>query len=218
MSTLRPLIAITQRVEHVPGREEVRDSLDRAWALFMDACGCALFPMPTETPRCADVLDAAGVGGIILSGGNSLVSTGAQDADATRDRLEAELIDYALERGLPLVGVCRGMQMLCHHLTGKPLVPVVGHAGSRHPLMCAPGAAEAGVCRSSVNSYHDFGVGAADIAPRLTVLAQSSDGIAEATVSACGRMMGIMWHPEREFPFNEADVALFRKMFTAGGR
>ena len=218
MSVSRPLIAISQRVEHVPERGEVRDCLDRAWVRFMNVCGCSLFPVPTDTPRCAEVLDAVGVAGIILSGGNSLLSTGAADADATRDGLEAELIDYAQNRGLPLLGVCRGMQMLCLHLAGGPLVPASGHAGSRHSLLCASEASETDVCRRTVNSFHDFGVRAADIASRFDVLAQSREGLAEAVVSPCGRLLGIMWHPEREHPFDASDVALFMKHFISGGR
>ncbi|WP_034619303.1 gamma-glutamyl-gamma-aminobutyrate hydrolase family protein [Oleidesulfovibrio alaskensis] len=217
MTVQTVLIAISQRVEHVAGRAEVRDCLDRSWSLFMDRCGCALFPVPSHTADVGAALDAAGVSGVILSGGNSLSCTGAPDADMVRDRLEAGLIGYAQARGLPVAGVCRGMQMLCRHLSGVVPVPVTGHAGTRHALLCSPQALRHGIHRTEVASYHDYGIPSAALAGHFHVLAQSQDGMAEAVLSLCGGMLGIMWHPERGQPFDEGDVELFSNLFNAGG-
>ena len=76
---------------------------------------------------------------IVLSGGNNIGEFNL------RDQTEAQLIKYAKHKGLPLLGICRGMQMLAH-FHGSVIQPLKGHVGTRHNLE--------GEVNWSVNSFH----------------------------------------------------------------
>lgn len=209
---MRPLIAITQRVKTVEGVNEVRECLDIQWVRFLDACGAEMVPLPTYCSHVEEWLDRLDVSGIILSGGNSHASLGTNDGCSDRDALEETLIQLARSKGIPLLGVCRGMQVIGHHY-GARLVPVKGHVALRHSLELVGNEELVDVDDTSVNSFHDFGIAAKDMPLSLKELARSSDGIVEALVSDGGECKGIMWHPEREDPFKAADIKLFQSFF-----
>ncbi len=209
----RPLVAMTQRVHSVPERGESWDCLDARWAGFMDACGFDLVPVPTRAADVETFLTRLDVRGVVLSGGGSLAHLNPDDATPEREALENRLIAYARDRKLPLAGVCRGMQMLCHVLGGG-MVRVPGHVAVSHGLR--PASPLLGHDR--VNSFHEYGI-AADALPRsLDVIALSPDGLAEAFLSRDGLCLGVMWHPERVAPFDENDIRLFRDFLSGRTR
>lgn len=196
MSTL---VAVTQRVDVSQTRER-RDALDQNWPRFLAACGLQAVPLPNH-PSATALFDRAGCGGLILSGGNDLSFYGGDAPE--RDANEARLVDLAVARDLPVLGVCRGMQFLLHGW-GVPLSVVDGHVGKPH-LVTGP------LGSRLVNSYHRYG--ARDAAPGLSVLARSPDGGIECVRHDRLPHLGIMWHPEREDPFRDEDVALVREHF-----
>ena len=211
---MRPLIAITQRVCPLPDRNEVRDCLDVNWVRFLDRCGMDMIPLATRQPDCRDYLERLGVSGIILSGGNSVEGAGESDHFSERDRLEMELIAYALEKELPLVGVCRGMQMLCHYFGGN-LTRVEGHVATRHMLHANSSDFAIPMDGYEVNSYHEYAIMRDAVPAGLEIMAESDGEIVEAVVSRIGKNVGIMWHPEREIRFRDADVQLMKAIFNS---
>lgn len=195
MSSL-PVIAVSQRVDILSARGETRDALDQRLIKWMIALGATPLPVPnTLGERLADWLAQFSPVAVVLSGGNDI------GMSAERDRTEAFLIDHAAAEGLPLLGICRGMQMLAHH-AGGPLVRLSGHAGTRHPLR----GEVAGVRGEAieVNSFHDWGLG--DCPPGYRALATAPDGTLEAMRHNERRWEAWMWHPEREAPFSAADL------------
>ncbi|MEE1905364.1 gamma-glutamyl-gamma-aminobutyrate hydrolase family protein, partial [Pseudomonas inefficax] len=81
---------------------------------------------------------------------------------AERDSTETTLLSQAESRRLPVLAVCRGLQMLNHFLGGE-LVPLSGHAGCMHPVFPV-GIDERFERYVEVNSFHNWG-----IAPREVV-------------------------------------------------
>jgi putative glutamine amidotransferase len=129
--------------------------------------------------------------------------------DSARDTFELAAVDRALAIGLPLLGICRGLQVLTVALGGR-LYQDVQTAGFGnhwdeenaftpvHGIRSAPGslAARALAGRDQVNSVHHQAV--ADPGPHLTATAWSDDGLIEAVEAADGRpVLGLQWHPER---------------------
>ena len=132
----------------------------------------------------------------MLSGGNDI------GAFPQRDATETYLLDWAARGRKPVLGICRGMQMMAVH-GGGSLVPVTGHVRVYHDL--DDGGSPAGwPCR--VNSYHDFAI--AESPPPYTVLARAADGTIEAFGHVDLPWEGWMWHPERD-PVRWQDIQRF---------
>lgn len=187
-------VALTQRRWTDPVTREVRRGLDERWGSFAAACGFLPVPLPIEADAALQLL--AFCDGLILTGGDSLAEYGGDDP--ARDELERTLLRHCDESGTPVIGVCRGMQLLAVD-AGATLRPVEGHVAVRHPVDGDP-------ARSSVNSYHRWSV-PADLAGTTHTWA----GTAEA-LRAPGRA-ATMWHPEREDPYDEQDLQLYRDLF-----
>jgi gamma-glutamyl-gamma-aminobutyrate hydrolase PuuD len=195
------LIAISQRVAVDTQFGERRNCLDQLWTKFMMACGLTPIAVPNEAEAARSLCGALSLSGILLTGGNDLSAYGGDAPE--RDTTENALIDIAQDRTLPVLGVCRGMQMIQHRL-GIRLERVTGHVARRQVISIHGKPAE-------VNSYHDFG--ATETRPPLEAWAYADDGVVKAVRHANGRIMGIMWHPERLSPFAPRDISFFQQFF-----
>lgn len=200
MSRLR--LAVTQRCDLVAGRDEMRDALDRRLTGLLWELGFLPLPLASGVAAPADYLAALAPDGIVLSGGNDIGSAPARDA------LEHAALDYAAVHGLPVLGLCRGLQFL-NHYQGGCLRPVNGHTAVRHrvrgPLVGDDG--------REVNSYHGYGTLDADLGSDLVSVAWADDGVVEALRHRERPWLGIMWHPERDTPVAAADRALIIQHF-----
>jgi putative glutamine amidotransferase len=198
------LVALSQRVAVDPVHGERRDCLDQAWARFLAACGLAPLALPNVEPVALALLGRHDVAGLLLTGGNDLGTLGGDAPE--RDRTELALLEHAERRALPVIGVCRGMQVL-QLRWGIALKAVSGHVQAQQEIAV-------GGLRAQVNSYHRFGTD--DSRAPLEVWARADDGIVKAVRHASLPVTGIMWHPERIEPFASADIALFRRTFAPG--
>ena len=206
-------IGITQRVELVQHYAERRDCLDQRWSTFVWELGYILQPLPNILPaQTHELIDSLSLDAIFLSGGNSLASLNplADDAASERDAFESVLIDKAIERNIPVLGVCRGMQMMNVHLGGA-LKPIEGHSGIRHTLSQAK---QGYHLPETVNSYHSWTIPYQELAKGLMPIAFDSEGNIEAFEHIENKLLGIMWHPERENPFNPLDIKLIKKFLS----
>ena len=195
-------VAITQRVSVVPGYGERRDCLDQAWTKFLAACGLVPVLLPNVTDTALALCERAGIAGLVLTGGNDLAMLGGDAPE--RDAVENAMLDLAERRRLPILGVCRGMQVIQQRFA-IPLRRVEGHLAQRQVIRID------GVPRE-VNSYHHFA--SFDSRPPLDIWAVADDGVVKAIRHSAQPIVGIMWHPERFAPFSPADVVLFRQLFA----
>ncbi|HET7120849.1 MAG TPA: gamma-glutamyl-gamma-aminobutyrate hydrolase family protein [Solirubrobacterales bacterium] len=189
-------------------------------------------PLPPE--RAAEQLEP--LGALVLSGGDD-IGAGLYDgvahprsgaADAERDRWELALLTAAGRRGLPVLGICRGAQLinvarggtLHGHLEGSEAheLDVIG-AAERHLVAVEPGTQLASLLGTEplrVASSHHQGVDL--LGSGLRAGAHAADGVIEALESEDGRELGVQWHPE--FQLDEpAGQPLFDWVVArAGGR
>jgi len=194
-------VAVTQRVSVVPTYSERRDCLDQAWTKFLAACGLLPVLLPNVNEPAMALCEGTGVAGLVLTGGNDLVECGGDAPE--RDAVEFALLDWAERRGLPVLGVCRGMQVIQQRF-GIGLHRVEGHV-ARSQLIRIEGEPR------EVNSFHHFA--ASESRPPLDVWAVADDGVVKAIRHSTLPITGIMWHPERCSPFSPADMELFREVF-----
>src|SRR3989344_5391201 len=110
------LLAISQRVLAAGPGGYRSDLLDQAWFPFLDACGIRALALPNSLSDPETLVKDLGLAGLILSGGNNLSHTvfpqlpELDDTAPDRDRSELALVRAMQAAGLPVVGVCRGMQ------------------------------------------------------------------------------------------------------------
>lgn len=194
---MKPMLALTQRVI-VDARGERRDALDQRWASTCASAGFAIAPLPNHPETATDLIRRLRPAGLILTGGNDLAALGGDAPE--RDATETALLDCAATMGLPVLGVCRGAQVLVH-TEGGTLARVTHHAGTRHGIAH-------GTRRFDVGSYHDWGI--AKLGSGQIAIATADDGSIEGFRSSDGRVRGIMWHPERETPARIVDLDHFR--------
>lgn len=222
-----PLVGVTQRVAEVASYGERRDCLDQAWFEWFSSVGVLGIPLPNVGPRVSEVVDRLGLDALVLSGGNNFTGDAYAKATApvdgafeSRDATEFALVDLALDRGLPLVGFCRGLQALQVHFGGK-LEPTrdssVTHVARDHPITIEDPRLEALATHPIVvNSFHDFGVRADSIAPPLVVFATASDGFVEGLYHPDAPIYGAQWHPERKNTCSEFNSALLHHAIASG--
>ncbi|MBF0627956.1 MAG: gamma-glutamyl-gamma-aminobutyrate hydrolase family protein [Magnetococcales bacterium] len=209
-------VAVSQRVDILADREERRDALDQQLIRWLwDAVGVLPIPVPNLlTPDQLESFDQEqesgllrwltelSVDGIVLSGGNDIGTI------KERDRTERILLAFARERRLPLLGICRGMQMMTV-VAGGRLREVVGHVRTRHRLVFADTGHQA-----DVNSYHNLSI--VDCPPGYDLLSVAEDGVIEAIRHQYLPWEGWMWHPERTMCFDEEDTRRLRQLLILG--
>lgn len=119
-----------------------------------------------------------------------------------RDDWELALVDAALATGVPLLGVCRGMQLLNIALGGTLVQHLDGHAEQpgvfgRHPVKPVPGTRYAALApeETSVPTFHHQAVDR--LGTGLVVSAHAADGTVEAVeLPGTHWVVGVQWHPE----------------------
>ncbi|MGE5491995.1 MAG: gamma-glutamyl-gamma-aminobutyrate hydrolase family protein [Actinomycetota bacterium] len=193
------IVAVSQRVDLFPDRGERRDALDQRLAAWLSLAGYLAAPVPNRLAGDKALLPwltALRPAALLLSGGNDI-------GDAPeRDQTESQMLDYAESRGIPVLGICRGMQMLAAR-AGSPAEPVTGHVRTRHVLT--------GELSGEVNSFHNFGFHHCPDGYLAT--AQAEDGSIEAIRHRELPWEGWMWHPEREPDFSSRDLDRLKALF-----
>ncbi len=179
--------------------------------------------------------------GLVLGGGGDvhprrygepLNGTYVDSIDEERDALELNLLRVCLERDIPVLAICRGIQVLNVGLGGRLRQHLEGHAPRdrndvlTHLVRVRPGSrlweALGQVDALVVNSFHHQGFGPEDLAPSLvaSAWAEPEGWLIEGVESINHRwVVGVQWHPERvhEFPpeSQEAQRRLFRAFVRA---
>lgn len=156
--------------------------------------------------------------GLVLSGGgdvhHSLYGGDPSLCDQVseaRDELEFRLMDIALEKRVPVLGICRGIQILNVFLGGTLAGHIEGHAAfdqggekidRRHPISVLAGTRLHDILRAEnleVNSAHHQAILKEGLGKGLLVSATAEDGTIEAAeLPGEHFVMGVQWHPERD--------------------
>lgn len=206
------IVAITQRIDRIDARNELRDSLDQRMVQWLSQAGVLSVPVSnalvnsnnpskvSEQPALQNWLETVQPNALVLSGGNDIGEY------LQRDVTERYLLSWAKSKKIPVLGICRGLQMIAVW-TGGSLIKVEAHAGVRHVLKAVTKNED---WPAHVNSFHNWGL---ESCPEgFDVMAQAEDGSIEAIRHSVLPWEGWMWHPEREAPFNQIDQMRFRAL------
>ncbi|MEV6294083.1 gamma-glutamyl-gamma-aminobutyrate hydrolase family protein [Streptomyces sp. CA-142005] len=211
--TVRPLIGISTYLE--TGARWGVWELDAALLpagyprLVQRAGGLAAMLPPDAPERAAETV--ARLDALVIAGGPDVdpARYGAEREPRTgppavaRDAWELALIGAALDAGMPVLGICRGMQLLNVALGGTLVQHLEGHAEvvgvfGGHPVKPVPGSLYAGIVpeETTVPTYHHQAVDR--LGAGLVPSAYAADGTVEAVELPAERgwVLGVQWHPE----------------------
>ncbi len=227
---MKPVIGV------MPLVDEKKDSL---WMLpgYFDGIAAAggiplMFPVTDDANEIAQILEM--MDGILLTGGHDVNPAiyGESPIDSSvvpcdeRDNMESEVLKQALEKDIPILGICRGIQFLNaylggtlyqdlpiqrpsdteHHQTPPYDVPVhkvnILENTSLHRLLQKDTLA--------VNSYHHQAI--KELADSLKAMATSEDGLIEAVEMPEKRFVwAVQWHPEFSYRVDSDSMEIFKE-------
>jgi gamma-glutamyl-gamma-aminobutyrate hydrolase PuuD len=162
----------------------VRDALDIRWPKWLSGYGMLAIALPNEPDLAIEVLASLPVHGVVLGGGDALVANGGTSQAC--DDTEMTILRYAHERGLPVLGVCRGMQLMVHYFGGRTYRDEC-HANVRHTIVVR-GRPQEVVCS------HKWTV--REVPDDLQEVVRCGH-LVEAIQHPVLPWLGTMWHPEK---------------------
>ena len=203
-------IAVIQRVEFIEKRNEFCDALDQRWTDFLLSIN--LFPkfLPNNVSYVKKFLKFRKINGLLISGGGNLVKYNGSSPE--RDEIENIMINYSIRTDIPVLGVCRGMQSIQNYF-GNKIQTIKNHVKKCHSLNILDNTKVGAILKQydKVNSFHKYG--SLKTNKNIINLASSDDSVIEAIRHVDKNIYGIMWHPERENPYNEIDKLFFKMVF-----
>ncbi|PYO72221.1 MAG: peptidase C26 [Gemmatimonadetes bacterium] len=208
-------VAVTAPRRMVDGRERV--TLNTAYVRALETAGLVPLAVPTMVAADRAAAALAAVRGLVLTGGEDVAPDryGATphprlgDVDPVRDAAELALIAAARSRRLPILAICRGIQILNVALGGtlyqdldseRPSLVPHSDETTQHAVRVAAGSLlerTLGMRSATVNSRHHQAI--RDLAPCLKAVAWADDGVIEAAEPADANaawMVAVQWHPE----------------------
>ncbi|MCZ7625162.1 MAG: hypothetical protein C3F12_10665 [Candidatus Methylomirabilota bacterium] len=234
---MRPKIGITSW--HYQDNDERWEAILEGYPrAVLEAGGLPLIlPIASREPALAEAYLEA-IDGLILTGGADIhpsfygqtILERCGEIDQERDRFEMALVQNARNRDLPLLGICRGLQVVNVALGGSLYQDLSyreqtdpAHQSAReqrgepvHQVSIVQGTRLAemlGVRDLRVTSTHHQIIH--DLAPGLMVNAVAPDGVIEGIEGAGQLLLAVHWHPERMFPSHSEQLALFRALVDA---
>ena len=203
-------VALSQKQEKNQYGDSI-DTLEQNYIRYFQQWGIVPLLIPNTLLDVNSYLDQFPIQAIILTGGNEVdpLSYGEPRTEGMvvipeRDRTERALIEYAIEKKIPLLGICRGMQFINVFFGGK-LINIKQKLGDihpprkNHPLHITEKNFSFLGKTAEVNSYHTYGLTQQELAPPLHSFALCGaliEGIYHPTLP----IIGIIWHPERVSP------------------
>lgn len=209
-------IGITQRLVKDDKHGEIRSALDIKWAQYLISRG--LVPVPLAIGVDIQFYADLELSGFILTGGNDLLSQstlGSQASSLSRIRDESEfaLMQYAVDHSIPVIGICRGMQVIAEFF-GSTLKRVDNHVARHHEIEVQDSDwISKELSRVNVvNSYHHAAIDELASGLKINAICPEDDVI-ESVSHETHRIYGQMWHPERDNPFNDDNGQLISNFF-----
>ena len=192
-------ILVSMREDHFHNKRELRIGIDIKLIDWIFSLGFnPLLVSDLKTLNYFHNQSLFKISGIILSGGDL-------NRNSARYKIEKKLADISKKKGIPLLGICHGLQFI-NLIDGGSLKKVENHVGTNHKIKSK------GDYPLIVNSFHNYGIN--KLGKNFRIISKSNDGVIEAISHKKFNWLGWMWHPERDKIFNRKLIRIAKNFFN----
>ena len=136
-------------------RSEQRDVYDNMWIKLLEKINCVPYPIPNGLKNPEIWLEKTELDGFVFTGGNDLSKLkNSRNSSKRRDDLEFLIIEHCINKKIPLIGVCRGMQILNYFFKGS-ITQIKNHVKTNHDIFFNY---RNEIIKRRVNSFHNWGI------------------------------------------------------------
>lgn len=203
-------IGISSRIVFAENYDEKRDAISHDWPQLLQKIESNIVVIPNTLENVEEFLNDIGVDGLILSGGDNIGD------DIERDDTENKILNFAITNKIPLLGVCRGMQVINKFFNGSiEKNNNSNHVGNLHDVTLVNNDLISTLKKNSlkVNSFHNNIITNSTLGRDIQSFAISDDDhTIEGFFHLNFPIIGVMWHPERDF--NHDNELLLRDFFS----
>ena len=197
-------IALSMGQVYIKERNETRDFIDNKLFFFLKECfNCEIYLINNFNKinkknilNLRNYLTRNKINFIVLRGGEDIGN------NKFRDFTEINLLKYSIQKNIPLLGLCRGMQLINLFFKGK-LKKIEGHIKKKNKLYL-----KSEKKYRKVTCFHGNGI--KKLGNGFFVMHKSYDNEVESIKHKNKKILGIMWHPERFKNFQKSDIKLIR--------
>ena len=203
-------IGISSRIVYAENYDEKRDAISHDWPQLLQKIKSNIVVIPNTLENVEEFLNDICVDGLILSGGDNIGD------DIERDETENKILNFAMKNKIPLLGVCRGMQVINKFFKGS----IEKNNNSFHIKNCH----EISLVNKNiistlktnslkVNSFHNNIIKNSNLGNGIESFAKvDHDDTIEGFFHLNFPIIGVMWHPERDF--NYENKLLIKNFFN----
>jgi len=191
---VKNLIGVSLRVENVQKYNEKRDTISHDWTKFLTKINSYPILIPNGIENIQNFLERFSLNEIILSGGDNIGEF------PERDKTEIDILKYAIKNRIPVLGVCRGMQIINTFFGGKVIrSKSEDHVAKPHIISFLNNNCfnKLGT-KITVNSFHNNLILKDNLGQDLEKFAIANDNTVEGIFHKTFPIIGVMWHPERD--------------------
>jgi len=183
------------------------DFIDHHWLNFFNKKKIDFILLPNKKKLALQkIKNSKKINFIIIPGGTDLFKK--DKISKIRLDIEKLLIQHSIKRKIPLLGVCRGMQLINHYYGGK-LNKVKNHMKVKNQIFLKDSMFKKKLM--TVKCYHTFGINKSNLGKNLKIKAVDNNNNIEMFEHKQKNIIGVMWHPERESNYNKLEL-IFKRL------
>ena len=205
------VIAVTSRITYEKNYHEIRDAISHDLSFFFANQKFFFTIIPNVNIKPEIFFKNIPFDILILSGGDD-VNLNNKNKNS-RENTETNYLSFCIKNKIPVIGICRGMQFVNSYFGGKTSVDKdTTHLDKYHIVSSIKKYDFLPSQTFIVNSYHNNIININDLSSSLVPTCFAKDKTIESFVHKKYPILGIMWHPERNFNNDEINI-FFKKEF-----